>query len=132
LVAGPLPPGPALPAVSRVTWRPASVSVTDAFAVTVPVEGLVNTIVHWPLLSVVPSHVDELWSMTVLEPSESVSVYWMSAPDEATKPLPSPESCITVTVRVWGSPATFVASAGVIVMNASTTASGSHGPSDGT
>ena len=59
--------------MSRVTWMSANVSVSDALAVTVPVVGLVNTIVHWPLLSVVPSHVDELWSMTVVEPSESAS-----------------------------------------------------------
>src|ERR1044071_1744904 len=106
-----------LPSVDTVTGRPASVSVDDAWPVTVPVELDVKVIVHCPFASVfAPAFVHEPVGAECVAPCASVSVTATCSPWAFTKPFPSPVSFHSVTVNVCGTPIRFVADCAIVIL----------------
>src|SRR5438309_1597172 len=99
-VAAPVPPGPALADVDRVSDWPPTVRVTDALIVTVPALGELKVMVHLPLVVPVVAHT--LFEMLTAEPFESVGVTTGLVPAGGFEAVPSPLEVFTVTVTVWG------------------------------
>src|SRR2546425_4021389 len=110
------------PFVDRVSETPRTSSITDAWPVTSPASFDVKTIVHWPnasRLSPASSHVLAAALSEEDAPFESVRVKLTWPTGAGTKPAPSPEFALTVTVNVCGVPTSFAAD-GPIAMDAST------------
>src|SRR5262245_23193673 len=98
-VAGPLPPGPALPAVLRVRVLPLIVIVNDALPVTRPAVDDVNVTEQVPPEVPVAQVFADVWTV---DPLESVSVTVTIVPSgTASNPPPRPRFCCAVTVKVW-------------------------------
>src|SRR5262249_10619429 len=112
--------------VARVKATLPTVTVVVAWMVVVPPVGELITTVQDPL----PPDVVQLDGPTnVAEaPFEFVTENVITVPSGAFA-KPPPAFTFTVPVSVWFAPTGFVAVCGVIWMFASTTCSGSHGPS---
>src|SRR5262249_5303064 len=125
--------------------RPATESVALAFATDTPAVGLLIVAVHIPFASVAPLPVVPLAApqdppvSCAVAPLEFAIDVVTAAPAAGPKPVAlsppgapagRPSSFWTVTVNVWLVRTSFVLS-GAIVIRASTTCSGSQGPSEG-
>ena len=111
-----------MPSVATVNGaEPLTASVAEAWPVTLPAVGEVNTIVHWPARSVFAPALSQVLataSSTAPAPLEFVSVKSTCSLAAATN-VPVPLSFCSVTVKVCGLPTSFVA-LGVIEIRAST------------
>src|SRR5262245_45448495 len=126
LRASALSPGFPSPVV-RVSGTPPTVTVVVALIIVVPDVGELIVTVHEP----VPPDVVQLDGPTNVAdaPAVFVSEKAIDVPFGAfTKPVPG--LTLTCAVRTWFVPTGLVAVGGVIWMLASTTVSGSHGPSE--
>src|SRR5262249_7952990 len=115
-VAGPLPPGPALPSVARVTCTPPIVTTPVAFTVKV------CTVLFWMVtvqVSIVPvgSTVGALQVLVFVVSGVGVTV---GVIELNTVGVADPGNAVKVIVNVCGTFTSFVADGGVITMNAST------------
>src|SRR5215471_15203965 len=95
LVAAPEPPGPDVPAVSRVIDTVFTVNVADALATNVPATSELITTVHCPLASV-PVLVPLLAQLSVTDPGVGDNVTTGNTPAWGCSPAPPPASPFTV------------------------------------
>ena len=115
-----------VPSVFRVSETPPTDSVVCALTVVTPVTADVRSIVQFPLAFVEQDVADTFPFDSVPGPESIVKL--TSAPTAGTNPVPS--FTFTCAVNVCVAPTRFTPF-GLIWMFASTTRSGSHGPSEG-
>src|SRR4051812_21877889 len=107
-----------LPSVWTVNGaEPETEIVEAAWPVTLPADGELKVMVHWPAVSVLaPAFVQVPVGAVAAAPFEFVSVTVTCSLLAATKPLPSPMSFCSVTVKVCGCPTMFVADGAIAIL----------------